>query len=195
MEEKQISPNKYVLLLFCGVIPLVISIIPLILGLYGSSGVLCWIRISLDNWEEFTVSISIYFSYFVLIFMYNVYVHAKTLLYIRKMIADSSEFYQLLLYPMILLVCNSVGLANRVYISFWDGNSVELRVLTAFLFQIQGFLNAMIYGMNYKVRQEVKEYLVSLCVMKSRGMSDRAMSGEVALYDQRLSTEVNLVRF
>jgi len=110
----------------------------------------------LESWDQFRISIGIYYGFFFLLMVYNVVVHMKTILYLRKTVAKSSEFYQLLLYPAGTLLSSSVSFADRMYISLWNGNSTVLKVITVLLIELQGIIDAVIYGTGYNVRQVIK---------------------------------------
>jgi len=96
-------------------------------------------------------------DFFVILMVYNVVVHMKTILYLRKTVAKSSEFYQLLLYPALTFLSSSVSFADRMYISLWNGNSTVLKVITTFIIEMQGMLDAVVYGASYNVRQVIKK--------------------------------------
>jgi len=157
INETTVEIPQKLTICICLVIPLAISAIPLFFGWYGASGLFCWVRISLESWDQFIISMGIYYGFFFVLMVYNVVVHVKTILYLRKTVAKSSEFYQLLLYPAGTLLSSSVSFADRIYISLWNGNSTVLKVITVLLIEMQGIIDAVIYGTGYNVRQVIKK--------------------------------------
>ena len=149
--------HKYVTI--CFTIPFILSFIPLIKGWYGNATIFCWISGSLNSTEGIVVELCFYYGWFIVAVVFNTVCYTKAIALLKKNAATAeskASFYQLLFYPLILVICWSVGLVDRFEIALNNLNDPTLRVSHVFLIQIQGFLNALAYGANYAVRSAIK---------------------------------------
>jgi len=166
----------------CFIFPLIFSLIPLMLGVYGNAVLFCWIE-QLNNTTENEILDTLFFyGWFPVILVINTVYYCKAISLLRRSIpSDQSKttFYQLLFYPLILCVCWSVGFVDRYFIAEKGVNSVPLRTIHVVMIQLQGFMNALIYGLNYAVRTAIKEGVKEYCGGNSNiGIEEELNSSE-----------------
>ena len=148
--------NRY--LTICFIIPLISIFIPLIGGWYGNASIYCWISSTLNKTTETILTVCFYYGWFPIAVIFNIVCYSKAIILLRKNAAteeSKASFYQLLLYPLILVMCWSIAFVDRYEIIMNVDNSF-LRIAHVFMVQIQGFLNALAYGINYAVRSAIK---------------------------------------
>jgi len=166
-KQKDFMIKPIPVILICIVLPIAIGTVPFAMDWYGSSYILCWVKAdetTLSLMDQFLISVWAFYWIFVVVFFYNLYKYAKLIMFLRKHFENRSEIYQLLFYPGILFVCNVPAVVFRLCFTFYGADtSVTLGIVAGVCFQIQGFLNALIYGTNYTVKTAVKNYIRQKC--------------------------------
>jgi len=193
-----IAQRKYqtFALILCYVVPLIWAFVFLFLGVYGAADVYCSIRSSLPNSEQLMYNFLAYFGILFLTIIFNVYCYIKVI-WIMKNSGFGKEanaiFFELLLYPLGLIICYSFTCADRIYLSFGE-KITWLEYVHVFLLQLQGFVNALIYGMNYQVRTQIRR-MFKRCknrvTTSARSLMGKRSESESIMAD-RASSEMSL---
>ncbi|CAG9320960.1 GCR1_1 [Blepharisma stoltei] len=169
--------------LFSFGIPLIATIIPWIGDFYGPSNGWCWIVHDKGNEGYHTYLICLKLALFYiplwLVIIYNFAVYMKI---IRKLQENEGSFHEhtnirrvlimkLRLYPLVLMVCQGPVSVFRLF-SFSDEGYApfELVLLSGIGICINGFLNAVIYGLTRQVRKEIAKII---CKYKTEGRPER----------------------
>jgi len=97
------------------------------------------------------------------LFFYSTFVHVTTILYLRRKIQPSWEFYQLLIYPAIILLSNALSFIAKFFSQFGSGNYTILLSVAAFFLYSQGFFDALVYASNYSVRTVIRTRMKLFC--------------------------------
>jgi len=176
MEKQGFKNQNQLLILFCVIIPVSTGFIPYFFGWYGSSGVVCWIRDSLPLWENIGVCLGMQFAPTVILFVYSVHEHLKTIKFLSQSMKPSWEFYQLLLYPGILFVVNVMWMIARTMQAFETTGWQIVLAITAFLIYGQGFFDALVYGFNYGVRRLLWDSFLQRCCSKDKESEPESLS-------------------
>jgi hypothetical protein len=173
--------------------PLVGALIPAMTNSYGTSWVFCWIH---TDRETFPVASTLFlYAPFMASFVISIACFIKAHVFLRTYVVDdvSSEFYRLLLYPLISFACNVGGMVFMIEAFTNNGRTmqeepswlVSLRYYHLIARQLQGLFTAMAYGMNYHVRLAIKHKLKkSSCIN-----TDDIVLEEYAKKQEILSTE------
>jgi len=157
--------KKRWLYLFLGYVPaLLVAGIPQIASshIYGPYDVYCWI----SHYEEtyLVTSAEMYYGPFLISFVFSMFLYYKTMKILRVLINKkmSQEFMKLMLYPIILFVCN-IGAIVQVSYAYFTHNSIFwIQITYIIVRQLQGFFDAVVYAMNYGVRVAIKRRIRKL---------------------------------
>ena len=118
----------------------------------GSEISYCWIK---NNYSG-----SIFITYWIplaLTSAFGLYCYVRSVLIVKRTVSKevSKEFWPLLLFPLIQILCNSGGAIRRISIILGDSYSVHLEILHIICAKGQGLLEALAYGLNVGVRTEI----------------------------------------
>ena len=181
------SFNKY--LMICFMIPLIISFIPLVAtNWYGNASIYCWISESLNPTLDTILVTLFFYGWYPLAVIFNIVFYCKAIALLKHNATTTESkatFYQLLFYPLILILCWSPAFVDRYEISLNGVNNTTLRFFHVFLVQFQGFLNSIAYGMNYYVRSAIKSKFKSL--FQKTSLPDSEFSNENGKIEREIS--------
>lgn len=181
--------EKYYLL-YAYAFPFVLSLIPFITDDYGEGSGWCWIRLYEDDngkQDLYIVFIEFYGPLWVA-FFFNLFTYWRASVVVRGLLKDCHELNlinKLHYYPMVLIFCWSLGTFNRIYI-FFQEPVYWVSCIHAVLGTVQGFLNAVLYGMNERVKHTIKLKLKSCFGIKSD-------EGEKEILTRRTATESQIM--
>lgn len=156
-------------LLICNFVPLVASVVPLSFEKYGYSEGWCSIEETGSDYVfETILRTVVFYGPLCGVFAYSIYTYHKVNKEVRKYsVRTSSEgsfnsaqstLYKLYMYPVVLVVSYSVVMIYRAYNFITMGESVYvLALLSIALISLNGFLNALVYGLNKHVRQALRD--------------------------------------
>jgi 7 transmembrane receptor (Secretin family). len=143
-----------------GYVPaLLLSILPLFVypEIYGPNDIYCWL--SSSEKHIFAITAIGYYIPFAISFLLCMIWYCRTLKLIKAFITFriSREFLKLMLYPIILFLCNIGAIVDYFYVGFVDSKGLLwLQFTYVIVRQSQGFLNALVYANNYGVRNAIK---------------------------------------
>lgn len=121
----------------------------------GYSYLVCWIRNDLSRLETLILVFAEFYGILPLVLLVNLYCFIKTINHTRGSMSKR-QAYQLLFFPLVLLVCFLGALVDRIVMSKdTDSGPVWLRIWNISGAQFFGFLNALIYGYNKNIRNIV----------------------------------------
>ena len=186
------SFNKY--LMICFISPLIISFIPLVTtNWYGNASIYCWISASLDPTLDTILVTLFFYGWYPLAVIFNIVFYCKAISLLQNnatTIESKATFYQLLFYPLILILCWGPAFVDRYEISLYGINNTTLRFFHVFLVQFQGFLNSIAYGMNYYVRSALKSKFKSLFRKISQSGSSDSLDSEFS--NGKIESEISI---
>lgn len=87
--------------------------------------------------------------------IYNIYTLFSVARYVKTEFKDAASINfvnKLKFYPLILVICFTVGTIHRIWLAV-EPENYKIRAAHAFLSSLLGFLNAIVYGMSSTVRQ------------------------------------------
>jgi len=111
---------------------------------------------------------------------FNIYAYVKVIKFIRKHLSRDMEvrfIHRLKYYPLVLAFCWSFATVNRLY----EIVGKEIFILTVLHHGcggLQGFLNAIVYGMNENVKQTWKKKLCWFLIPKSHTQFEDVVNKE-----------------
>jgi len=127
----------------------------------------CWIRDYDDNrWDSFGASLQVamFYAPLTVIFLFNLWIYGFLGIKVGELMQTRMKVRiqkRLLLYLLVFQLCSVWGLANRIYQATHPGHKFNylLLCLDSAFGPLQGFLNALVYGFNQKLRDRYKEWL------------------------------------
>ena len=128
---------------------------------FGFNPPTCWIQFSNTKHEALYLLLG-YYMPLILVFMFNLLCYVRI---ITVLVRDGISFawtLQFLIYPLILFVCTLFAWLNRLLQEMGHQNNLT-SYLHIFFFQLQGFLNFIVYGYNEGVRKYVIPYIKRVC--------------------------------
>jgi hypothetical protein len=168
-KKLQIELDFCQLSIACIVMPLIFSLIPLIFGWYGYSGTYCWIRASLPSTPQLLLTLIFLCVPVLVAFAYSFTILLQTMIHLKRNLGVGGfhrwEFYQLLLYPAVVLLSDFPPVVFKVFVAF-GYNTLAFDVLVAALFYGQGLLDALVFSFNTKVSDCLKKKWRGLCKPK-----------------------------
>ena len=134
----------------------------------------CWIII--DQEKERSGTILRFFEFYIPLWAaiaMNFILYYKSSNFIKKLNAskDVSVLKRLQLYPLILVFCWFWGTINRIYSIFYKTPPIWLQGLHIFFGNLQGIINAIIYGLTGKVKALLRE---KFCGEKNEELPDNS---------------------
>jgi nitrate reductase NapE component len=152
--------------------------------------ILCWKEVTPDQsfgqgLTAFFLRLPVLVTFFVTFLLYwNVIIHTK-----RKMEAEgyehfSKKLYELLIYPLGIVICYIWFLAN----GFSSGYGF-VRKMDIFSQQMQGLVNFFIFGMNYQTRTQIKDYWQRVSGRMYEFLHLQEKTTEIELQSVPLNTE------
>lgn len=139
-------------------IPLIVALVPAITKSYDEIYFYCWIQ---GNIDEYYITL-FYLIPLWLTVIYLVYTIFKVRDYLLKagLMEEGLTFYRRIkFYPITLLVANGFSTVHRTLLLCKVDLPGILFILDNTLTNLQGFLNAIYYGLNYSVQKELKQCL------------------------------------
>lgn len=156
-------------LLLCWGVPLVLACLPFSTDSYGDAGAWCWIKTTDTRafdagtaWRFFIFYIPLW-----IVIVFNLFVYYRVYSGLAPLLSVPNDentkgmvrvIERLKYYPMILIVCWTFATINRIYDSVHPRSPVFALVILQTMFQtLQGFFNAMVYGLTPSVRNVWRE--------------------------------------
>ena len=127
----------------------------------------CWIRdFHDDEWNAFGshLQYAVFYGPLLVIFAFNLFIYSFLGRKVGELMQTRMKVRiqkRLLLYLLVFQLTSIWGLANRIY-QAWSPKhnySYVLLCLDSAFGPLQGFLNALVYGLNQKLRDRYKEWL------------------------------------
>jgi hypothetical protein len=148
--------------LYSYLIPLILSVGPLLTNSYGPAGAWCWMDLR-DNSDTVGLlwAIIIYVFHWLNI-IFNFIAIVKAIQYfnirafeVREQNEKEANFLRnycivLKFFPIILIICWLPATTNRLYNFITDDENVILYSFHAFFSSFQGFLNSLVYSFYYR---------------------------------------------
>lgn len=121
-------------------------------GPYAGSGIqYCWF-----NSDASTVS---YWVPFILTTVFNLYCYVRSIYIVKTQATGASkDFWSLLIFPMIQIICNIGGIVKIIMDAFTSASytySTIIEIILVVLAKSQGLFEAMAYLVNRNVRGEI----------------------------------------
>jgi hypothetical protein len=141
----------------------------------------CWLTNHASQHESLEMEMIQQFALFyvpaVVVFCYNVMIYIKLAGIVHGTELGSNIRKRVLLYLLVFLLCSVWGLAHRLYQAFTPGHQPLkwLSYAEAAIGPLQGFLNAIVYGISAKVVARYKR----LCGCASKEDAERLSRGLV----------------
>lgn len=163
---------------FCWLIPLFVTLLPLLTDGYGPSPWWCWIRITQENYalDQVWRGICLYIPLWCAI-LFNFYVYIKLIEFIHEgMISYSQDrdyrlklIRKLKLYPVVLLLCYLFATFNRMleFVLEKEGPSFWIAMIGAVISNLSGLMNAVVYAFTPAVRSAL-----SSCMSSEENLSE-----------------------
>lgn len=175
---------KWMCLICCGV-PLVLTILPGLVGAYGHAGAWCWITEDFVAWRFMQFYVPTWAAV-----GFNAWIYYMVLQQVNRMARreirtsagtqaakQDSQMLRVIrrlrFYPLILVVVWFWGTVNRLVEAFSGESVFWLFVLQKTFSSMQGMLNALAYGLTAGVRQEVSKILPNCCCADAGTFSER----------------------
>mmetsp|Transcript_12422 Transcript_12422/g.30086 ORF Transcript_12422/g.30086 Transcript_12422/m.30086 type:complete len:333 (+) Transcript_12422:33-1031(+) len=154
--------------LFAFGVPVFLALLPQLVGAYGLENGQCWI---LSSWSSL-MFIQFYIPLWCVV-IFNVGIFYRIFRNLRGFVQpedtqmrspeETKMFWRLGLYPVILVVCWSVGTIVRIHNSITSSRKIfGLYALHSILGHCQGLFNCCVYGMNGAVRDKLKSVYLRL---------------------------------
>lgn len=144
--------------------PLLVSIVPFFLDMYGEAQGWCWIKDDASDGYEFPLGtilrlVTFYIPLWIIIPI-NLFIYARVIKHIQEEIEYTDEqgelrrtlISKLSSYPVMLFICYFPASVKRIYDSIDSDSNAQLTLIAGILVSIQGLLNAIIYGLTSTVR-------------------------------------------
>jgi hypothetical protein len=153
----------------CFGIPLVLTILPAFDSAYGAAGGICWMKETKEYWRFIAFFVPLWLA---VLFNSVVYVRVLRLLHRTVSIAGPDDavaqsirtmMTRLSIYPFILVAVWLFASISRIYEAATGNQSMALYVLGLGLADMQGFLNALAYGLSGAVRGALKDSFSKRC--------------------------------
>ncbi|KRX01860.1 hypothetical protein PPERSA_00482 [Pseudocohnilembus persalinus] len=160
--------NQYEMKMFfyAYLIPMFFSFIPIMTEDYGNAGAWCWIRIRENQkWRSQILRLFEFYLPLWIAFIYNGISMYKVYKFVKQRTQDRKEHNlvnKLKFYPLILIFCWSMGTIDRIF-NFAGQSYFTFHIFHILLAGLQGFINAMVYGLTKKVRKEIRISLQKYC--------------------------------
>jgi len=127
----------------------------------------CWIRdFQHDEWNAFGAHLqyALFYGPLLIIFIFNLAIYAFLGRKVGELMQTRMKIRiqkRLLLYLFVFQVTSVWGLANRIYQAFNKNHKYDyfLLCMDSAFGPLQGFLNALVYGLNQKLRDRYVEWL------------------------------------
>jgi len=127
----------------------------------------CWIRdFSHDKWQEFGAHLQylMFYGPLLIIFIFNLGVYSFLGRKVGELMQTRMKIRiqkRLLLYLMVFQLTSIWGLANRIYQAWNPDHKYDyfLLCMDSLFGPGQGFLNALVYGLNQKLRDRYVDWL------------------------------------
>jgi hypothetical protein len=164
---------RYVML--CNLVPLVACLLPLVFDKYGYAEGWCSVEESGHDFvREMVLRVLVFYGPLYLVFGYSSYTYHRVRKELRKFTEDNDSMdtlkvfmHKLYLYPVVLMLSYGFVTVFRIYtFIFMGGHHFVFSFVSALLISLNGFLNAVVYGVNKQVQQSLKD--------KCRGRSRRS---------------------
>ena len=175
LEKKDGWKYEVYYLLYAFGVPLSVNFLPFITNSFGYAEGWCWITIEGGNFIQTFLGGNVwriinYLAPLWLVIFFNFIMYWKTLRKIRSMIDNVTDedlkknmlYNRLKLYPLMLLMCHLPVTVHRVlgFFNIVEESKVWLSSLFASFFLIlSGFLNAVVYGLTDRVKQELQKLM------------------------------------
>jgi hypothetical protein len=167
---------KYLFLGFF--LPMALSCAAYICEVFGPSGAWCWLDINTtDENKRKKVLVFVWIAYSVPWFFIfaNAYFIIKAIIILKrnhlsgqeKLIVDKFS-KKLRTYPIVMAICILPATINRIYSVFADKENLIMFYFQTIGDSLQGFLFAIIFGINPAIKEAVKELCFSLFRRQSR---------------------------
>lgn len=151
----------------------------------------CWIRdFSHDKWQAFGAHLQylMFYGPLLIIFIFNLGVYAFLGRKVGELMQTRMKIRiqkRLLLYLVVFQLTSIWGLANRIYQAWSPGHKYDyfLLCMDSLFGPAQGILNALVYGLNQKLRDRYVEWLCpdrgccSCCSSSNYGGNARVQGG------------------
>jgi hypothetical protein len=175
LEKKDGWKYEIYYLLYAFGIPLSVNFLPFITDSFGEAEGWCWITIEGGNFIQTFLGGNVwrvinYLAPLWLVIVSNFVLHGKSLAKIRKMVDDVTDgdlkqdllYNRLRLYPFMLLMCHLPVTVHRGLGFFNITNEKQVwlsSLLASFFLILSGFLNAVVYGLTHRVKQELQKLM------------------------------------
>jgi hypothetical protein len=163
VDDPNFMPSLRGLIMCCIIIPLISAIIPFFFGGYGYWMIIFCEGSTQKEWVSCLLYIIIYFIPFILLSGYSVVQNVRTINHLRNYLKQTYSFYQLLMYPSVVVVCNTF----MIVANFLDypGNDFDMimTLIGEFLFTSQGFFDGMVYAFAKVVRHAIWDKIKDVC--------------------------------
>ena len=184
LEKKDGWRYEVYYLLYAFGIPLSLNFLPFLTDSFGNADGWCWITIDGDNFIQTFLGGNVwriinYLAPLWLVIFFNFVMYWRSLHKIKTMIDNVTDedigknilYNRLKLYPFMLLMCH-LPITVHIVLGFFDITH-ESRVwltslLARFFLILSGFLNAVVYGLTDRVKQELQKFMYA----DSSGSSD-----------------------
>jgi hypothetical protein len=186
-KDIDISRRELVFLLVCNLLPLIASVLPIIFKNYGYAQGWCFIDDSADGFMVGSILRAVVFYIpLLLVMVYCGYTYHRVIQEITRHDKPSASqasivshrkalLYKLYMYPIILFLSYSPVSVYRIYNFTTRGqHNFPLAFVSAFCMSLNGFLNAVAYGLTSNVRQA----LTAKCRRRTEEESNYSVSNE-----------------
>lgn len=187
LEKKDGWKYEMYYLLYAFGIPLAMNFLPMLTSSFGKAEGWCWITIEGGSFIRTFLGGNLwriinYLAPLWLIIFFNFIMYFRTLSKIRRMIDNVTDedlrknmlYNRLKLYPLMLLICHLPVTVHRVlgFFDIVDLNEVWLTsLLASFFIILSGFLNAVVYGLTDRVKQELQKLMLATSSDSSEDIS------------------------
>jgi hypothetical protein len=160
---KKAKGKFYIIFIYCSLIPLIISILPLFTDSFGPSGPWCWMdlaEISIPTYFWVTL-INIYTWIHIIYTTYAIFLSVRYFVKRKKEINAQTENSKevkvlekymliLVLIPFFAIITRLPSTINRVYSMFSSEDSFALYMFHSIIFTLQGFFYSVINSYFYR---------------------------------------------
>ena len=156
--DEQLRRNKKHYQVVCYILPFIVMTFFYYRDDFGDGGVYCSVRQNLSQSSQFLGYVLTFDLWFLVVLIYSLYVYVRVISSLRQSsLPDSADkqLYQLffLSIRILLLVLFRVVLDRMMVL--YGRHYLWLHYMYVINQQLQAFISALIYGMNYTIRQEV----------------------------------------
>ena len=163
-------------LLYAFGIPLVLEVIPIAFEGFTEAEGWCWIKIKESNesaWKIIDLNIWRVVTFLAptwIVIVFNIVMYWKLIKIINRIIENVEDgqiamhhlYNRLKLYPFMLLVCHIPVTVHRFIEFFYNGHDNQIwltSLLASFFLILSGFLNAVVYGLTDRVKEELQKLM------------------------------------